>query len=67
MKKVSIRDYRPSRTNSAKKQIKEPVRSSIAKSLLPQNKVEAIKSMFKWMPEVDKAYYVAILPKRCNT
>lgn len=66
-KKVSIRDYRPSRTNSAKKQIKEPVRSSITKSLLPQNKVEAIKSMFKWMPEVDKAYYVAILPKSCNT
>lgn len=30
---------------------------------LPQNKVDSILSMYRWMPTVDKEYYNAVLPK----
>lgn len=30
---------------------------------LPQNKIEALRSMFKWMPQVDVEYYKTILPQ----
>lgn len=33
---------------------------------LPQNKIEALYSMFKWMPEVDLEYYRTILPQNPN-
>lgn len=62
--KVSIRDSRPTRSDAARTstKIRLPSRLSYNKSI-PENKIQAIKSMFKWMPEVDQAYYTAIFQK----
>lgn len=38
--------------------IPQPIRS--AKKGLPEHKVQAIKSMYKWMPLLDKTYYQAL-------
>lgn len=61
---VSIRECRSTRSDVGKNNIRMqvPSRVSINKSL-PENKVQALKSMFKWMPEVDRTYYTSIFPK----
>lgn len=33
---------------------------------LPQNKVDALKFMLPWMPQIDKEYYLAFLPQEEN-
>lgn len=59
--KVSIRDYRPTRSDAASNNINMQPRLSVNKTV-PQAKIDAIKSMYKWMPEVDQAYFKTILP-----
>lgn len=61
---VCIRDCHPTRSDAAKtgNKMQIPSRLSVNKSI-PETKIQAIKSMFKWMPEVDQAYYTAIFPK----
>lgn len=33
---------------------------------LPQNKIDSIISMYRWMPTIDKDYYTTILPSKCQ-
>ncbi|XP_072398779.1 uncharacterized protein [Diabrotica undecimpunctata] len=59
---VVIRDSRPTRAAAGSINMQPPSRLSLNKSM-PQQKLQAIKSMFRWMPQVDKDYYMTIFPK----
>ncbi|XP_036317389.1 uncharacterized protein LOC118732366 [Rhagoletis pomonella] len=63
-KKVCIREYRGTRSESTGGDnfMRPPTNISVSKTI-PQNKTLAIRSMFKYMPAVDQAYYNSILPK----
>lgn len=58
-KKVSIRPLQKTRSLVI---IKSP-KVSNEKKTLSSEKIKAIKSMYPWMPPVDKEYFQAILPK----
>lgn len=60
-----VANIKPDRSKRFKETVNNlPVPNfSKKKNQLPKNKVDAIKSMFRWMPEVDKEYYHTILPK----
>lgn len=62
--KVCIRECRPTRSDAIRtsNKMQLPPRLSLNKSV-PENKIQALKSMFKWMPEVDQAYHTAIFSK----
>lgn len=60
-KRVSIRAVQTTRSGNSN-EIKVPKVSTDKKSYRLK-KIKAIKSMFPWMPQVDKEYFEAILPK----
>ncbi|CAH0556814.1 unnamed protein product [Brassicogethes aeneus] len=61
---VNLRQkMRKGATNDNIAQVKQPR----YKIKLPEKKVQAIRSMFPWMPKVDLEYYKAILPKQSSS
>lgn len=59
---TSIRLYKSTRSGAIN-EIKTPKVSTETKNLSTE-KIKAIRSMYPWMPQVDKAYFETILPKQ---